>query len=130
VVSLRQPFDEQVDLGDLAGLGRVPGAGPARDLAAEIVAGLAKALEADRAPVDLMQAGEHIVHRVIHRGALGRPNARNPGILDHPSVQRFHDIEQRADDDAVLAQVQHARHRHVRCRERALHPVLAIDRVR
>ena len=108
----------------------MPGAGPAGDLAGEIVAGLAEALEADRAPVDLVQARQHVVHRVVHRRTLGRSGPRNAGILHHPTVQRFHDVEQRADDGAVLAQVQHARYGHVSRREGVLYPEFAIDRVR
>jgi hypothetical protein len=77
-----------------------------------------------------VQARQHVVHRVVHRGALGWRCAGNAGILDHPSVQRFHDVEQRADHRAVLAQVEHARHRHIRRRERVLDPEFAIDRVR
>ena len=62
---LRQPFDQPVHLGDLLGFGELVLLRPARDLARDIIAGLAEILKAELFVIELVQPRERLVHRVI-----------------------------------------------------------------
>ncbi len=124
-----QPGDQALERRDRAGLRGLPLAGPAVDLAGEVVAGPAEALEADRPPVDPVQARQHVVHRIVHLRALGRDDAGDRGIVEHAAIQRRHDVEQGADHRPVGADMEHLRHRHVGRGQRLHDPVLAVDRM-
>ena len=107
----------------------MPLPGPAADLAGKIAAGPAEAFQPDRLPVDPVQPGQHLVHRIVDRGALGGLQAGQGGVVQHAAVQRLHDVEQGADHRPVVAQMLHPRHRHAAAGERLLDAELAIDRM-
>ena len=126
----RQPVDQPVHLGNRLGDRGLVLTAPARDLALEVAARAAVVAQADRQRIDPVQRGDHPVHLVVDRAALGRRHARQRLVPQHPALDMLHQVEGAADHRLVLAQQQHARHRHLGGGQRAHHPVLALDRVR
>ena len=98
---------------DVVDLGGAVLLGPAAHLTLEVVARLAVIGEAHRVHVHAVQRRQHPVHLIVHGGALGVVHFRNRRVPEDPALAEFHDVEHGADHVAVLAQVVHARHRHV-----------------
>ncbi len=65
-----QPGDQPVHVGDRAGFRGAVLAGPAGELAFEIIAGFAEIAEPDRFDIDVVQCGQRGVHGVVDRRAL------------------------------------------------------------
>jgi hypothetical protein len=103
--------------------------GPACDLALEVVAGPAVAGQARGLHVDLVQRGDHAVHLVVDRGAFGAGHAGQRLVPQHAARDELHHVERAADHRLVLAQQEHARHRHGGGVQRLHHRELAVDRV-
>jgi hypothetical protein len=127
---LRQPLLEGFHRFDVLGAGKVVLARPARQLALDVLALAAIVAEADRAIVDVVQAREHIVHRVEYLAAIGRRDARHLHVGQDAPGQELHDVEGRADHGIVLAERVGLGHRHVGVvRQRLDHAVFAVDLV-
>ena len=77
-----------------------------------------------------MQRRQRPVLLVVELGALRVLQLRQGGVPEHRAVDEFHDEEGRADHVVVLAQLQHARHRHVGGLQALHDAILAVDRVR
>ena len=126
-----QPREQAVHFGDLVGARRLVLAAPATYLAGDIVALPPEVGEAERAPVDPVQARQHVGHRVVERAAAIR-RKRGPGrVLIDRSLHIVHHVEGRADDVGVLAEVMDARHGHVglgQRREDAVFPLHQMGR--
>ena len=127
----RQPLLQQFHRLDLVGLGEVVLARPASELALDVLALAAEVAEADGAVVDIVDAGQHVVHRIEDLAAVGRRDAGHLGIGQDAAGQELHDVEGRADHRIVLAERVGLGHRHVgMVRQRLDHAILAIDLVR
>ncbi len=127
---LRQPVDQAVHGRDRLGLRQFVLLAPALDLAREVVARLAVVGQADGGVVHAVQRGDHAVHFVVDRRALGAGHAGQGLVPQHAALHELHDVEGAADHGLVLAQRTHPGDRHVRPGERIHHAVLALDGVR
>ena len=102
---------------------------PASDLALEIVARLAVAGQPARGEIDLVQRGDHAVHLVVDRAALGGAHVGQSLVPEHAALHVLHEVESATDDGFVLAQRNHFGYWHV-CTGQALHHrVFALDGV-
>src|SRR5919202_3802845 len=97
----RQPGDEMRDIWVVAGARQLPLPRPARDLACEVIAGLAVIGEPDRAWIDIVQSRQRAREGAVHLPALVRRNARQGAIVEHAAIDPLHEVEERADDVAV-----------------------------
>src|SRR6266545_3861070 len=127
---LGQPGDQSLHGGDRLGLRGAVLGGPARDLARDVVAGLAEVGQPHRPPVDQVKTRQHLVHRVVDPCSLGGRQAGEPRVGQDTTAHVLHDVEGRADHARVLAQRVAARHRDPGAGEARDHAVLAVDRMR
>ena len=67
----RQPLLQQFHRLDIVGPGEVVLAGPARELALDVLALPPVVAQADRAIVDIVDACQHVVHRIEDLAAVG-----------------------------------------------------------
>ncbi len=126
----RQPFDQPLHrLDRLRDRGLILLA-PTADLALEIVAGLAIAVQTGGTDVDPVQGGDHSAHFAINGVALGRAHARQGLIPKYAALNEFHDVEGATDHGFVFAQAEHARHGHLAACKSAHDRELALDRMR
>ena len=123
---LGQPRRELVHGHDLFGLelGILPG--PARELTGDVVAGAAIVAQPDLHRIDFVQAGEHVVHRIEDRRALGRRLVGHRGVDQDATRHGVHEIEHLADHRVVGAEQARRRHQHVGIGQRRDHPVFAV----
>ena len=127
---LRQPVDEGLHRRDLLGLGGTVLLGPALDLALEVAADLAVAVQPHGHRVDPVQRGDDAVQFVVDRAALGRRHARQRRIPQHAALDTVHHVEGGADDRRVFAQHMRPRHRHLGAVQRADDTKLTVHRMR
>src|SRR5437588_7503587 len=127
---LRQPADEVVHRLDALGHGSLVLLGPACDLALDVVARLAEALEPDAAIVERMQPGDDAVQLVPEGMALRARHSGQRLIPQHATLDEIHDVEGRAKHRLVLAQRVRPRHGKTGGVQRADDAVLAPDRMR
>jgi hypothetical protein len=126
-----EPFDQPIHVGDGFRLGGPVLAGPARELALEIVAGLAEIAEADGANIDIVQGGKRGIHGIVDRRPLViAGSVRQRRIPEDAAIEIFHDIEHAADRGFLAREMQHARHWHSRAGQRTHHPEFAVDLMR
>ena len=124
-----QPLDQPLHRLEPLGLRGAVLRGPAVDLPAEVIAGLAVVAEADRCVVHRVQARQHVVHRVVDGRPLDGTDTGQLRVREHAAVHAVHHVERGADDAVVLAQRVGARHRHRGAAQRGDHAVLAVDGV-
>ncbi len=122
-----QPFDQPIHFGNLVDFRCLVLLRPARKLPCYVRLRTAVIAETDRAKIDLMQAREHVVHRVVAGGALGRVRVRHRRIPHDASFDEIHHEERGTDDASVLAQQMRARNRHVGGSERLDDSIFALD---
>ena len=103
---------------------------PARHLAGQEAARPAKSLQPGGAPVDAVQRRDDVVHRGEHRLPLLRVHARQALVVENPAGHIIHHVEGAADDGGVVAIAVHPGHRHRAIRQRSLHTVFTIHRMR
>src|SRR5437660_957240 len=127
---LRQPADEVVHRLDALGHGSLVLLGPACDLALDVVARLAEALEPDAAIVERMQPGDDAVQLVPEGMALRARHSGQRLIPQHATLDEIHDVEGRAKHRLVLAQRVRPRHGKTGGVQRADDAVFALDRMR
>ena len=125
----RQPFDQPLHVRHVLGLGQLVLLGPAIDLAAEIVAGLAEVGEADSLHIDIVQCSQGVDHREIGVAAVSGRGAGHGPVPDRFPVDHVHDVEPRADHRVIGAQAELPRRRKAGLVERVLDLVFAVDRV-
>ena len=78
---------------------------PAANLTFEVIAGLAEVAEAGSVYIDAVQFGEHAIHVVIDRSAIGVVEFRQCRIPENSAFNIGHDVEHAADYMVVLTQV-------------------------
>ena len=122
-----EPFDQAIHLGNLVDLRRFVLLRPARKLPRDVCLRTAVVAETDRAKIDLVQASEHVVHRVVAGRALARARVGHHRIAHDAPLDEIHHEERGADDAGVLAQQMRARDRHVGRRERLDDSIFALD---
>ena len=115
---LRQPGIEAIHVFDPVGFRSHVGFAPAVNLAGEIVRGLAKPFESDRAVIERLERCQRFDLRIIDRRALLLRLVRQCHIPEHPPLDHLHDVEHRAGNTRVFAQNERARHRESRCVQR------------
>jgi hypothetical protein len=102
---------------------------PAGDLAGEIIARTAIALQPDRVGIIAMELRQGLVDRIAHRGALVRIEIGHATVEEDAARDMRHQVEGRADDLGVLLIDQRLGHRETLGVERREDAMLAIDRV-
>ena len=103
---------------------------PALVLPLKIIAGLAVVGEPGCFDVNAVKGCKDPVHFVINCSALHLFDARYRGVPEDPSVAVLHDIEQGADQVAIVAEVKHARHRHIGVLQRGQHTKFPVNGMR
>ncbi|MCY1234074.1 hypothetical protein D9M72_466430 [compost metagenome] len=102
---------------------------PALQLTVKVVVRIAEIAEADRLPVDGMQAGQCVRHRHEHCRALRRRNARQRRFGEDPSFDAVHEIERRANHLRIVDISENGRHGHRSLRQGPHDAGLPVDRV-
>jgi hypothetical protein len=125
-----EPGTERVHGGDIVGGAVAVLLAPARELAREVVAGLAVVGQAHGARVERMDGGEHAHDLLVPRAPLGGIELGQRRIPMDATVDVAHEIEHRPDHAVVAAQVDRLRHRDAAAVQRLEHAELAVDRVR
>ncbi len=124
----RQPLLEVFHRRQVVRARQVVLARPAGDLALDVLALAAVIAEADLSVVDIVQAGQHVVHRIEDLAAVGGRHGLHPVVGEDAAGQEFHDVEGGADHAVVLTERVGPGHRHVGMVRQGLdHAVLSVD---
>ena len=108
---LGKPRTDAFHGGDIARLVELPKSAEAPQLAVEIAAGLAKALEARRAPIDGVDLDKRVDQLLADPFALLGSVERGGCVPhDHLALHALHQVEGAADQRLVLAHRKHARY--------------------
>src|SRR5690606_37885195 len=97
-----KPGDQPVHVCDSVGFGRPVLRRPAGELTLEIAPGLAEIAKANSCKIDVVQRGEHIVHRVINGAALIIEEVWKGRVPEDPALDKFHDVEHAPDGRGVI----------------------------
>jgi len=127
----RQPLLQRLHRSDVLGAGEIVLARPAGELALDVLALPPVVAQADGAVIDIVDARQHVVHRIEDPAAIGGRDAGHLRIGQDAAGQELHDVEGRADHRIVTAECVGLWYGDVGVIGQGLdHAVLAIDLVR
>ena len=92
-----QPLLQRLHRFDVFGAGEIVLARPAGELTLDVLALPSVVAQTDGAVVDIVDARQHVVHRIEDAAAIGRRDAGHLRVGQDTAGQELHDIENRAD---------------------------------